>query len=107
MLCKYLCKFYRATISICVWYYKKYEANVTRNTPHDTQTAIGILESIKLEFEKGWITSLKGLVAEEFFSDLIEMSEYFIEEGYKDPAAVMTGCVLEEHLRQLCELKRN
>jgi hypothetical protein len=32
------------------------------------------------------------------------MSEYFIEEGYKDPAAVMTGCVLEEHLRQLCEL---
>jgi len=34
------------------------------------------------------------------------MSEYFIEEGYKDPAAVMTGCVLEEHLRQLCELNK-
>jgi hypothetical protein len=84
-------------------YFKDFEENVSTNSPHDTQTAIGILESIKLEFERGWISSLKGLVAEEIFSDLIDMSEYFMSEGYKDPAAVMIGCVLEEHIKQLCE----
>jgi len=30
------------------------------------------------------------------------MAEYLLEEGYKDPAAVITGSTLEEHLRILC-----
>jgi len=30
------------------------------------------------------------------------MAEYLLEEGYKDPAAVITGSTLEEHLRKLC-----
>ena len=30
------------------------------------------------------------------------MASYLLSEGYKDPAAVMIGSVLEEHLRQLC-----
>jgi len=30
------------------------------------------------------------------------MSKYFLDEKFKDPAAVMIGSVLEEHLRQLC-----
>jgi hypothetical protein len=29
------------------------------------------------------------------------MAEYLCEQGYKDPAAVMGGCVLEQHLRNL------
>ena len=34
------------------------------------------------------------------------MAEYLLKEGYKDPAAVLVGGVLEEHLRKLC-LKNN
>ena len=30
------------------------------------------------------------------------MAKHLLEEGYKDPAAVMIGSILEEHLRQLC-----
>ena len=30
------------------------------------------------------------------------MAEHLLESGYKDPAAVMAGSVLEEHVRQLC-----
>lgn len=37
------------------------------------------------------------------FSDFLEMAEYFLEDGFKDPAAVMAGGVLEEHLRKLSE----
>ena len=32
----------------------------------------------------------------------MEMANYLISENYKDPAAVIAGSVLEEHLRQLC-----
>ena len=39
----------------------------------------------------------------DFFTDFLEMAEYLISNGYKDPAAVMAGSVLEEHLRQLCK----
>ncbi|WBL23837.1 HEPN domain-containing protein [Zunongwangia sp. HRR-M8] len=31
------------------------------------------------------------------------MAEHLLEENYKDPAAVMIGSVLEEHLKQLCQ----
>jgi hypothetical protein len=31
------------------------------------------------------------------------MAEHLQEAGYKDAAAVMTGSVLEQHLRQLCQ----
>jgi len=31
------------------------------------------------------------------------MAEHLLEQGYKDPAAVLIGSVLEEHLRQLCD----
>jgi hypothetical protein len=33
----------------------------------------------------------------------MEMAEHLLDQGYKDPAAVITGSVLEEHLRKLCD----
>ncbi len=61
-----------------------------------------ILLSIQNEMEGGWIFSVKQLVSAEIFSDFLEMAGYFLEQGYKDPSAVMIGGVLEENLRQLC-----
>ena len=37
----------------------------------------------------------------ELFADFLEMADYLLSEGYKDPAAVLGGSMLEEHLRQL------
>lgn len=33
---------------------------------------------------------------------MLEMATHLLDENYKDAAAVLTGGVLEEHLRQLC-----
>lgn len=44
----------------------------------------------------------KGLVTAEVFADFLEMAERLLDQTYKDPAAVMVGSVLEEHLRHLC-----
>lgn len=62
-----------------------------------------ILTALKKEVEGGWLFTVKGLVSAEIFSNFLEMAEHLLKEGYKDPAAVMIGSVLEEHLRQLCQ----
>ena len=46
-------------------------------------------------------SNAKGQSGENY--DSLEMAQHLLNEGYKDPAAVMAGSVLEEHLRQLCQ----
>lgn len=60
------------------------------------------MKAAKQEIDGGWIFTIKGIISAEIFSDFLEMAEHLLTEGYKDPAAVMIGSVLEEHLRQLC-----
>lgn len=67
-----------------------------------TSEALGILLAAKDEIDGGWLYSVKGLISAEIFSDFMEMAEHLISQNYKDPAAVLIGGVLEEHLRQLC-----
>lgn len=83
-------------------FYKDFNQIVVSADPYQTEQGRGILKSIKTEIDNGWLTSLKGLVSAEIFSDFLEMADHLLRENYKDPAAVMIGSVLEEHLRQLC-----
>lgn len=83
-------------------FYKDFNKIVAKAYPYDIEQGRGILKSIKTEIDNGWLTSLKGLVSAEIFSDFLEMADHLLKENYKDPAAVMIGSVLEEHLRQLC-----
>lgn len=84
-------------------YYVEFNSRVKDVNPWDSEEGKGIILSIKHEIENGWLFSLKGLVSAEIFSDFLEMANYLLSENYKDPAAVMIGSVLEEHLRQLCK----
>jgi len=62
----------------------------------------GIVGSLKSDIEQGHLESLESLVHAELFTDFLEMADHLIENGYKDPAAVIAGSTLEEGLRQLC-----
>ena len=64
----------------------------------------GIIKSLSSAINKGYLISYKNLVKADTFSNFLEMAEYLLEEGYKDPAAVLIGGVLEENLRLLCEI---
>ncbi|MDO3696000.1 HEPN domain-containing protein [Wenyingzhuangia sp. chi5] len=83
-------------------YYTEFK-NVLRS-PYEPNinSAKEIINNIKSEIENGWLTSIKGIVSSEIFSDFLEMADHLLENDYKDPAAVMIGSVLEEHIRQLC-----
>lgn len=70
----------------------------------DQSITVGIasLKAAKRLIEDDWLTSVTDLVSAEIFSDFLEMAEHLLENKYKDPAAVIIGSVLEDHLRRLC-----
>lgn len=83
-------------------YYQEFDKSVSDANPSRVEQGLGVLFAVKSELEGGWLTTAKGLVSAEIFSDFLEMANHLLDEGYKDPAAVMAGSVLEEHIRNLC-----
>lgn len=67
------------------------------NIPH----VVGNLRALRTAYEAGYLATVTELVHAELFVDFLEMADYLLSEGYKDPAAIIGGSVLEEHLRQL------
>ena len=94
--------FFRNTFGEQHPFYKEFDKKVSDTYTYHAQEGRGILKAAKQEIDGGWIFTVKGIVSAEIFSDFLEMAEHLLTEGYKDPAAVMIGSVLEEHLRQLC-----
>jgi len=84
-------------------FYKEFDKGTDINRLCEAKSGIQILKSIKDEIENDWLVSFKQLISAEIFSDFFEMAKYLLDEGYKDPAAVMIGSLLEEHLRLLCK----
>jgi len=66
------------------------------------QRLIGVVEALKSDLEKDYLKSLGEIVQAEVFSNYLEMASHLLEQGYKDPAAVLIGSTLEAHLRELC-----
>ena len=63
----------------------------------------GILKALRSDYEAGYLRSIFEIIHGDIFSDFLEMAVYLLSEGYKDPAAVLAGGVLEEQLRKLCQ----
>jgi hypothetical protein len=63
---------------------------------------VGIAQALKTAYASGYLHHIEELIRADLFADFLDMSEYLLGEGYKDPTAVIIGGVLEEHLRKLC-----
>ncbi len=61
----------------------------------------GVLRALKEAYEKDYLDNVAELIHADIFTDFVAMAEHLLSEGYKDPAAVIIGSVLEEQLRQL------
>lgn len=66
---------------------------------------LGSLRALRRDYEDGYLATVQGLIRGELFGDFIDMAEHLLEQGYKDPAAVLVCGVLEEHLRSLCTVR--
>lgn len=62
----------------------------------------GTLRAVLHAIESGYMVTVQELIHADVFGDFLEMAQYLLDEGYKDPAAVLIGGVLEGGLRKLC-----
>lgn len=72
------------------------------DSPFTVKSLPGILKALRIDYEAGHLQSIQELIHADMFSDFLEMAEYLLQEGFKDPSAVLIGGVLEEHIRKLC-----
>ena len=68
--------------------------------------ALGVVEAAKRDFHGGLLFDIRALITAEVFADFIEQAEHLLEAGYYIPAASLTGAVLEDTMRKLCERNR-
>lgn len=69
----------------------------------DVHSLYGILSALRVAYDKNLLQSIEELIHGDVFQDFLEMAEYLLQDNSKDPAAMLIGCVLEEHLRKLCQ----
>lgn len=63
---------------------------------------IGTIEGLFRDIKNNYLKSLTEIIHGDVFGDYLEMADHLLNEGYKDPAAVIVGSTLEGHLKQLC-----
>ncbi len=83
-----------------------YSVNFAEETDqhgHTTEVkrGMGILEAAAEDIEDGHLARIEDLIASDVFTNFLEQPEHLIEAGYKDPAAMLAGAVLEDGLRRI------
>jgi hypothetical protein len=84
-------------------YVLKFEQQIQNAAADEAIVSIGkgILKAAREDVEKGYLKKIQALVSAAIFGDFLEMAEYLLSEGYKDPAASLSGAVLEDRLRRI------
>jgi hypothetical protein len=72
------------------------------DNPYVLKNLPGVLLALRSDLASGRMQPVSEMIHGELFGDMLEGANYLRSEGWKDPAAVIAGSVLEEHLRQLC-----
>jgi len=79
-----------------VYWYNKHSLD-------DLRAVRGILEGIAANIENGFLTTLTTKVAIDISTDFLATAAAFVEAGDKDPAAVLSCCVLEDSVKRLAK----
>lgn len=62
---------------------------------------VGVLMALRREYELGYLQSVEELIHGDTYASFLDMATHLQASGYKDPAAVVAGSTLEQHLREL------
>ena len=75
---------------------------VTQGFTGNVKSGKGILQALREDIEAGYLKRIETLVSADIFDDFLEMAQYLLSQGYKDPTASLVGAVLENGLRRMC-----
>jgi hypothetical protein len=87
-------------------YYSAFaDAIGTCSWAHEVERCIGVLDSLREDWDAGLLASRELLLTADAFESFLEQADYLLEQGFKDPAAMLAGAVLESTLRKMCEVR--
>jgi len=66
---------------------------------------LGVLQAARDDIESGWVGRRELLLTADAFESFLEQADYLLEQGFKNPAAMLAGAVLESTLRKMCEVR--
>lgn len=72
------------------------------NSRQTVERLKAVLLALKQDIAEDHLRSTAEIIHGDILTDMLEMAERFIRDGFKDPAAVLAGSILAEHLRRLC-----
>jgi hypothetical protein len=64
----------------------------------------GILKAAHQDYEDGFLVELRRLVRADLLDDFLSQAEMLLNQGYHIAAASLSGAVLEDTLRKLCDV---
>jgi len=89
-----------------------YRAFCSNEEPSTFSSNLGTLQKLKAvfcaareDYEGGYLRSTRSLIQAEVFDSELEQAQALLDAGYKVPAAVVAGIVLETSLRELSDRK--
>jgi hypothetical protein len=83
-------------------YSREFEAHCKTAYLGDADEGMAVLRAAREDIAGGYLQKVETVVSAEVFNDFLEMAEHLLDNGYKDPAASLTGAVLEDGLRRIC-----
>lgn len=83
--------------------YKEYNDKCKNAYYRDTLKGLSILKAVKEDLEGDYFYKIEDLVLADMFNDFLEMAEYLLNNGFKDPAASLIGAVLENGLKKIAK----
>lgn len=89
-------------------HYETFTGVVTRSWegwPDKVDPCLGVLRAARDDIESGWVGRRDLLLTADAFGSLLEQADYLLEQGFKNPAAMLAGAVLESTLRKMCEVR--
>jgi len=82
-------------------YIEQFRSEVKEGFRSNVEAGLGILRALREDIVGGYLRTFTALVQADVFTDFLDMAQHLLESGYKDAAALLTGAVLEEGLRQI------
>jgi hypothetical protein len=83
-------------------HYLEFDERCKWSQRYEAERGLAILKAVREDIAGGYLQKFETLVSASVFSDFLEMAEHLLDNGYKDPAASLTGAVLEDGLRRIC-----
>jgi hypothetical protein len=83
------------------------EDKTTANNSFYFNLCYGVVEAAYRDFTDDFLFDMRAMLQADLLGDFIEQAEILLKEGYFVPAASLTGAVLEDTLRKMCDQRPN